>query len=106
MFLDERGDPRARLPWRTRQAAGKEHVELGLEPADFGLEVNHLLSNSDFGFGHARSAEQVKPEQRQPQLPRVRHGPIVDQHLGAGHRADQLEQIAQPSASLEKNRAR
>src|SRR6188508_1852423 len=50
-------------------------------------------SKSDFGFW--KSAKQVEPEQRQPQLFGIRHGPIVDQHLGAGHGADDLEQVAQ-----------
>jgi len=41
--LDERVDLGARFPWRTRQASGEKHVELGFEAADFRLEVNHLL---------------------------------------------------------------
>ena len=50
VLLHERGDPRARLPGRTRQAAGEEHVELGLEAADLGLEVMHLALEVRFGF--------------------------------------------------------
>ena len=107
MLLDERGDLRARFPWRPRQAAGEEHVELGLEAPDLGLEVLHLADRIRiFGVAMVDQSKQVKPEQRQPQLPRVRDGPIVDQHFDAGHRPDQLEQIAASAARRSRKTAR
>ena len=36
-----------------------------------------------------------KPDQRQPQLARVRHGLVVDQDVGRVEAADELEQVAQ-----------
>src|SRR6185503_14147227 len=36
-----------------------------------------------------------EPDERQPQLARVRHRPIVDEHVGGVGAADNLEQIAQ-----------
>lgn len=41
------------------------------------------------------SALEQKPDQREPQLAGVRHGPIVDEDFGERHWSDQLEQIAQ-----------
>ena len=37
-----------------------------------------------------------KPDERQPELPRVRHGPIVNQHLGGVGAPHDLEHLAQP----------
>src|SRR5436309_16047290 len=37
-----------------------------------------------------------EPHQRQPQLARVRHGTIVDQHVGRIRGSHDFEQIAQP----------
>src|SRR5688572_23703498 len=61
-------------------------------------------SKSDFGFW--KSAKQVEPEKRQPQLLGIGHRAIVDQHLGAGHGSDDLEQVAQlERVTREKPRA-
>src|SRR3989442_15167834 len=47
------------------------------------------------GSGTALPADQ-EPDQREPQLARVRHGAIVDEDLGVVQRPDDLEQVAQP----------
>src|SRR6188508_1228148 len=54
-----------------------------------------IISRSKSDFGFWKSAKQMEPEQRQPQLFRIGHGPIVDQHFTVRHRPDQLEEIAE-----------
>jgi hypothetical protein len=52
--------------------------------------------------GSVWSTKQEEPDQRQPELSRVRHGSIVDQHLGFGLTAGELEQIPKSNRVVRK----
>ena len=95
--LDQRLDPAARLPRRPRQPAGEEHVVFRLEPLDVrGERQQVLLEVGQFGHvARRQTSPDQEPDQRQPQLARVRHRPIVDEHVGRVEAPDDLEQVAQ-----------
>ena len=93
-LLDQRFDAGARLPRRLGQPAGEEHVVLGLELLELGFEPRELAFDGSEGR-HGALPRNQEPDQRQPQLARVRHRPIVDQHFGGVGAADDLKQIAQ-----------
>ena len=96
VLLDERLDAAARLPGRLREPPGKEHVVLGLEPLQLGLEPRQIPF--DLARRHRITGLPLdeEPDERQPQLPRVGHRPIVNQHLGRVGAPDDLEHLAQP----------
>jgi hypothetical protein len=52
--LDDAFDALARLPWRTREAAGEVHVVLGLEALQFSLERPQFTLDVDGIVGHCR----------------------------------------------------
>src|SRR6185437_3566273 len=80
-LLDERLDALARLPGRTRQAAGKELVVLDLELLQ--PRRQHLEIFLDFSLVRHGASPNEKPDEREPELTRVRDGFVVDEHLGA-----------------------
>ena len=104
-LLDQRLDAGARLPRRLRQPAGEEHVVFGLELLEVGLEPLQIAF--DAWRAARRLPRNQEPDQRQPQLARVRHRPIVDQHFGGvGARRRSRNRSRSLAASLDQNRAR
>ena len=95
VLLDERLDAGARLPRRLRQPAGEEHVVFGFELLQLGLEPLQIAF--DGRRGHTALPGNEEPDERQPQLARVRHRPIVDRALRSRPSAPTIsKQIAQP----------
>ena len=82
---------RSGLDGRTRQPSGEVHVVLRLEPPHLDLESLQLAIDDRRASSTSASARQQKPDQRQPQLARVRHGPAVDEHLARVERGRRAE---------------
>jgi hypothetical protein len=49
-----------------------------------------------------RKSPDQKPDERQPELPRVRDGTIVDEHFAGVEPADEIEEVAQLDGILRK----
>ena len=82
------------------------HGGLGSRPAknmlysasswlDRRLEALHVAFDFADGRHGVISAWKQEPHEREPQLARVGHGPIVNQHFGLIRRPDDFEQFAQ-----------
>ena len=101
-LLDQRCDAVARLPRRPRQAAGEEHVVLGLELLEPGGERLRSFWTRLVSVHAQLAVDQPdqKPDERQPQLPRVGNRPVVDQHVGRVEAADDGEEVAQRDGVL------
>ena len=93
--LDDRLDAAARLPRRPRQAAGEEHVVFALEALEVGRRAAARSRCNVCLFGHGQRSGNQKPDQRQPQLARVRQRPVVDEDVAGIAAADELEERPQ-----------
>src|SRR5262245_57820840 len=65
----------------------------------FSSASRRVSSLSILGGGTTSPGNQ-EPDERQPQLARVRDRPIVDEHFGRVRAADDLEDVAQPRRFL------